>query len=210
MEHESSLAIAFVVCNPDAFGVDMPEFGRLFKAHRLEPQNYHLTEGLRVFRSCVDYSIAKDAESQFGPEFEWYPGCLFSPAIIFVGFFAWCVICASLTRWWQIRRRHWLIVAGVAVPLALIPPTNELVGHLRREHDRLAPPVTISKDTILRTSNGHDYPAKIQLPQCVECRKIGQRGDWLQVEFASGLVGWVLTADALVASDSHSTLGSKQ
>ena len=55
---------------------------------------------------------------------------------------------------------------------------------------------------VLRAGNGPDYAAKINLPQCVECRKIGERGDWLQVEFASGLTGWVEKQAAIVAQKS--------
>lgn len=174
-------------------------FCELRQAHGNDPSDNLVFEGICLIRANVCYP---SANGQFlHPESEWYPGWLYSPTMIVFSFFAWCIICASLTRWYQVRRRHWLIIAGIMVPLALVPPINEWVRHLRLERDRIAPPVVISTDTDLFAGNGREYESKAKLPRCVECRKIGERGDWLQVEFASGLTGWVEKHDAIVATD---------
>lgn len=172
-------------------------------ARAIDPLNQQVNEGLLIIRSHVMESCGIGSSSSIQPESEWYPGWLYSPVLFALGFFAWCIVCAALTRWWQVRRRRWLIIASVMVPLALIPPLNELVRHMRQKHDRAAPPVVIAKDTVLRAGNGPDYPSKINLPYCAECRKVGERGDWLQVEFASGLTGWIEKQAAIVASISQ-------
>ncbi len=170
-------------------------------AHAIDPSNALAIDGLKLIRAHVTFPSDSVAAASLQPASEWYPGWLFSSALIILGFFAWCIVCASLTGWYQVRSRRWLIVAGIMLPLALIPPLNELVRHVRQERDRVGPPVVIARDTALRAGNGHDYASKINLPHCVECRKIGERGEWLQIEFASGLTGWVEKQHAIVATE---------
>ncbi len=53
----------------------------------------------------------------------------------------------------------------------------------------------------LRKGNGPSYPANPDLPMLyrgMEARKLHERGPWLQIEFASGEVGWVETAAVLI------------
>jgi hypothetical protein len=167
--------------------------------HKLDPANAMADKGLTLLRQWVVETNDPVAMARLYPESEWYPGWLFSPLAVVIGYFAWCVFCAAITRWYQVRSRRWLVIAACLTPFVLIPPTNELVRHFRNERDRAAPPVTISEETQLREGNGEFYPSKLNLPVGVECRKIGERGNWLQVEFASGLTGWVWEPCAIVA-----------
>jgi len=53
---------------------------------------------------------------------------------------------------------------------------------------------------MLRTGNGLRYPPRYETPlnRGVEARLLFTRGDWLQIEFAGGEVGWVPREYALV------------
>jgi hypothetical protein len=169
--------------------------------HVMDPSNALATDGLTLSRTFVAYPTDPGKSACLQPEAEWYPGLLFSPLMVIVGYFAWCIICGVMTRWYQVNGRRWLVVAGLMMPLAAIPPTNEVIRHLRNEHDRAKPPVVIYRDTDLREGNGPAYPLVAMLPRGAECRKIGERSHWLHIEFASGLTGWVWRSDALVGTD---------
>jgi hypothetical protein len=52
-----------------------------------------------------------------------------------------------------------------------------------------------------RKGNGRSYPAHADLPvlsRGMEARRIHERGGWLQIQFASGEVGWVEKSAVLV------------
>ncbi len=61
--------------------------------------------------------------------------------------------------------------------------------------------VVAFEDVPLRTGNGTSYPLHATLPQLypgMEARRLHQRGDWLQIRFATGEIGWVPTKKVLV------------
>lgn len=67
------------------------------------------------------------------------------------------------------------------------------------------PPAIVRYDDVpLRTGNGPSYPLHAELPTLargMEARRLGVRGSWLQVQFASGEVGWIERRNALSWED---------
>jgi hypothetical protein len=109
--------------------------------------------------------------------------------------------CIGLTRWLMVRRGSLLggglvtliaagILAGVAIRLGQ-----------QEQWETAHPLVVIAEEgLLLRRGNALTFPARSStpLPPGAEARLLFERGDWLQIELASGEVGWVPTAYTLV------------
>jgi hypothetical protein len=76
---------------------------------------------------------------------------------------------------------------------------------LQADRDRDFAPVIICRDDVpLRTGNGPSYPRHEELPTLargMEARRLGARGSWLQIQFATGEIGWIQDRDALIWND---------
>jgi hypothetical protein len=53
--------------------------------------------------------------------------------------------------------------------------------------------VVLANDVDLRKGNADAYPERLdaKLPRGVEARKLAERGGWIQVRLAGGVVGWI-------------------
>jgi len=157
--------------------------------HAFDPSDTRLVRGLALARAEVNYGEGNRLQLQ--PETEWYPGSLFAPFIFVTGFLAFALMCAAFTRWLMIRQKCWLLIAACLAPVAEIPASNELVRWSRSVRDADATPMVVVHDVDLRSGNALEYPVRIPIPKGAECRRINHRGEWVQVEFASGLAGWL-------------------
>lgn len=170
-------------------------------AVRHAPNQPLLREGLNLARAQVMYPADAATAALIRPPDEIWPGMMFGTPVVIGSFMAFSLLCVALTLAWATRRKRWLWVAAICLPFGAVPAINAVVRWSRAEHDAAKPPVVISMDTPLREGNGPAYPVRATLPRGVECRRLGERGDWMQVEFASGLVGWVPAATVIPVPD---------
>lgn len=117
------------------------------------------------------------------------------PALfLYLALAGYSVGCLALARWWMLRRRGWLSAATSAFALlALCLAVFLLEAWLSRQEQR-QPLVVVARDGLmLRVGNGSRYPARYDtaLQRGVEATLRNVRGRWLQIELASGELGWV-------------------
>jgi hypothetical protein len=111
------------------------------------------------------------------------------------------VACLAVARWYLLRRRSALVVAGIALLLACIPAAGAGYDYAQRVDAVEHPLVVIADDNVLlRKGDGFNYPARSDLPlnRGVEARLLFPARHWLMVELGSGDVGWVPRTAALV------------
>jgi hypothetical protein len=58
--------------------------------------------------------------------------------------------------------------------------------------------VAAADGVALQRGNGESYPRLMTLPQGLEARRLHQRGDWLQIQLATGEIGWVHRSGVVV------------
>jgi hypothetical protein len=167
----------------------------------LDPNDADLRENLT-------YALAKVAQP-YGtlgkPEADVWPSWLYQPspfqtAAAFLLLYG--VACILVTRWFMTRRRGLLYTACVGVMLTAISGWTWLYLQGQVEWDAAHPLVVIREDKLpLRKGNGPSYPVNSDMPllaRGMEARQIGQRGGWLQIQFAAGPVGWVEKSAVIV------------
>jgi len=157
----------------------------------LDPVDRLAREGRDLARAMVAYSADDRASGRLAPEPEWWPGWMFDPAVVTAAYIAYVALCVATTAWLMTRRRGWLAAAVLCLPLALLPALNAGVRWLRSTRDAATPTAVAAIDTALHEGNGIAYPVRVVLPRGVECRRLTSRAGWAQVEFGSGLVGWL-------------------
>jgi hypothetical protein len=104
----------------------------------------------------------------------------------------------SFTRW-LMTRRGWLLAAtGTASLLTILLAVQAALTERVERH----PLVIIAAENVpLHKGNGRAYPSyPWPLPRGTEARFRFARGNWLQIELASGEVGWV-PRDAVVVDE---------
>jgi hypothetical protein len=124
------------------------------------------------------------------------PRTLFALAAV-----AYVVFWIGLTRWFMVRRRRALVVAGVALAVAVVT-TSLLIVSWRAEPSRLV--VVIAENgVLLRKGNGRMFPPRYETPlnRGVEAQRLHRRDGWLQIELAGGEVGWVAETEAVFDED---------
>jgi hypothetical protein len=159
-----------------------------------DPHHRLLREHLAYARLQIQYP--PEGRGRPEPEFwpDWLPrlhsGTWLSLAV--VGYVLGWVAGAA---WWC-RRRPALALAALgffAVACVASYGWNLLDRDDQRNRD--VPLVVIAEEQVpLRTGNGASYPLHSELPRLrpgMEARLLAARGDWLQIRFASGEVGWV-------------------
>jgi hypothetical protein len=103
--------------------------------------------------------------------------------------------CLTATAWWLRRGKMLAFAALLCMTTAVFGGVSwRLLDH-QWQRDRGMPVMVIRFDEVpLRTGNGMHYPAHADLPllrRGMEARRRTIRGDWRQIEFASGVVGWI-------------------
>jgi hypothetical protein len=156
-----------------------------------DPSNVLLQDALDLARSRVALPPSSQDAAMIRPESTWWPGWLFHPTVAIAAQFALVML---VVIWAKSRRRSptvsrvALVGIGLIVALTL---SNHLIQQSRWNLQKRAPLRVLRTDTPLRTGNGPDYTVKLLLPRGAECRQLNVRNGWTQVEFASGLTGWV-------------------
>lgn len=160
----------------------------------LDPNHPYLAENLDFARARVQYPFGARG---LPPADDW-PPWLYRPSplqTLLAAFLVYSVAWVLALRWWIKRHSGGLVQALVAFGLAAL-----LVFALVRMEQAAAyahahPLVVIRADrTPFCTGNGLSYPRHPDLPYLsrgMEARRLHTRGDWLQIAFASGEVGWV-------------------
>lgn len=167
----------------------------------LDPADRHLHEALAAAREQV---LASSASSIAPPADDWPPWLPYwSPvgrlALTTLGYVVACVL---VTRWWMKREPRLLLMAGAAGAIALaLGATLTFEEWLRRSHAERPLVVVARERATLHKGNGDAYPPHEQVPTLaagVEARLLHRRGDWLQIELANGVVGWLRADQALL------------
>jgi hypothetical protein len=158
-----------------------------------------LHTALAYARAQVQYPPAPDLARLMQPERDYWPGWLSLRHLGVYAFGLYFVACLTATRWRMTRRCRWLLAAAGALALAAVPAVGSAVLWQRERRDAATPVVVVARDCPLRVGNGPNYPPRLDapLPRGAEVRRLHERAGWLQVELASGIVGW-LPRDAVV------------
>lgn len=102
---------------------------------------------------------------------------------------------------WMIRRPALLAVGLLALGVAAVVASSLAFEAWSERQESLHPLVVLARDGVpLRKGNGVLYPPRFGTPlnRGVEARLQCERGDWLQIELASGQLGWVPRAAVLL------------
>lgn len=162
-------------------------------------------EDLRAALAAARERVYVPAESTLGrPPTEkppgWYQAYL--PAVLIVlSTTLYMLACLAMTRWWMMRSR-WILCAAILFFLSAIATTS-LVWHRanRLAEERAHPLIVIRGAQVnLLQGNGPDYPPRYPTPARpgVEGRLLFERDGWMQIELASGEIGWVAADQVLV------------
>ena len=185
---------------------DLPRAILAFR-YGLSQDRHHavLRENLAYARSQVRY-ITNGQRGRPEPEHwhVWLPR-LRATWYVSVGAISYCLAWLALTCLW-FRRSLWLaFMTGAGFALASGTAYGCYWIHRQHQRDVDFPPAIIQLDDVpLRTGNGHNYPRHADLPTLspgMEARRLVIRGDWWQIQFASGEIGWVPARAALSWED---------
>jgi hypothetical protein len=157
----------------------------------LEPGVRDLQERLEEARDLVAYP----AGCRCRPEADPWPPWLPRPAnhvLLLAAFLCYALACAGFTRW--AITRHGLLLALAAAVLGGTVGFAWAWSWGQEEDARRHPVAVVKGTTPLRTGNGNSYPVLASLSAAargMEGRLLYVRGDWLQIEFPGGEVGWL-------------------
>lgn len=169
---------------------------------RLAPNDWALRENLDYARSLV--SLPPPGDRGRPPLDSWPPG-LPRPTAGLLLALAWIGYAATLaagTRWFMSQRQAWLVRAILSGLFTLALGAAWLWQLDTERWPEQQPLVVIAADAVpFYRGNSDSYPRHPDLPTLsrgMEARRLTQRGDWLQVQFASGAIGWVPGPQVLV------------
>src|SRR5207247_396638 len=127
----------------------------------------------------------------------WFgPGTLMALALLF-----YAGVCAIGTFWLMRRQAILLWAGGIGFLVVLVLTAGIVALAVEQSENQLHPPVVITKQQTLHRGNGKSYAAHEKIPMArpgMEGRLLFQRGDWLQIEFAGGHVGWLHQSAAII------------
>jgi Bacterial SH3 domain len=175
-------------------GRSIQDYRRGLKAF---PHNGDLRVGLAFAREQVAYPLVGEVADAARPVDS--PSA-FDRLRIPVHRLAWVAIGLSALGWFVLARawftaRGGLALFGGALVFAALALGAGLWWEDSRQRARWTQPaaVVLAPGTDLRTGNSDEYPKRLdgRLPAGVEVKVLGERGGWLQVELASGAIGWV-------------------
>jgi hypothetical protein len=174
------------------------------QALQLDPGDRTLQESLEYARDQAEYPRSDVRAAPEGwPSFLPLPSDTVLLALA-IGFYM--LACMALTRWLMIRRLTLLVSGGLGLILACavgaVWGTRQASIIQLMEH----PLVVVRETTPLRIGNGVSYPAHHGLPSArrgMEGQLQFTRGDWLQVEFPGGVLGWLPRERVLLDTTSH-------
>jgi tetratricopeptide (TPR) repeat protein len=168
---------------------------------RLDPQDAALQQELEQARDQVAYPSAAPVRP---PPPAW-PAWLPYPSAVLLLVLAlgsYAVGWMMAARWLVARREQPVLAAAAAFLIAAVLGGGYAWQQADLAWEAQHPLVVVrTAGAALRTGNGPSYPRHETLPALargMEGRRLFERGDWLQVEFPGGLIGWVRAADVLV------------
>jgi hypothetical protein len=198
-----SAALARNTGNAYLLGGDLPRAILEYRQGlRLEPADSLLHANLAYARDQVAYpetnGFARPAEefplvSLLRASFRI---CLLATAAIYV--VAWL----ALARWWTRRTTQASAVSVCAFFLTACFSLCVAFDVYKNRNETIHPVLVVAQDDVfLRKGNGFSYPPRSETPlnRGVEARLLHSRGNWLQIELASGEIGWIPKASALVS-----------
>ncbi len=169
---------------------------------QIAPEDAEIQAHLAYARGLVDYPTDQLAHP---PRDDWPPGIPHpTPRRLWGGFVLFYLLtCLAGTRWLMVRRWEWLATSGVFLGISLgFLGGLGWIAHQKKEileH----PVVVISvKQTGFYQGNGESYPLHKNVPYLyrgMEGRLLFERKSWLQIELASGQVGWIPRSSALIS-----------
>lgn len=158
---------------------------------RIDPTRSTLWQCLHLAREQVNYP-----ESGRPPIRPWYasmpaPNSFWPWLVLLLGH---CLCCGSFLIWWLTRRWRWLILGIflLALDLALAAGMYHWQSEIFLERSKTI--AVIVEDTPLRMGNGTSYPTVSKIPEVrrgMECYLRHRQNGWVQIEFQSGVIGWV-------------------
>jgi tetratricopeptide (TPR) repeat protein len=186
---------------------------------RLDPDNADLQERLEDARNQVVYTtpgaFGRPPVDNWPP---WLPRLTMRTRLVVV-LFLYSLACVCFTRWLMTRPGWCLSLAASAFSTAAFLGVGLAFEQSERSWEDAHPLVVLTADkVVLHKGDGGNYPcydaqAKIWLEAAgsvpaaasalhrgVEARLRFDRGRWVQIELASGEVGWVRRRDILTDS----------
>ncbi len=171
--------------------------------------NRSLQVALEDARGTVAYPLVGNLATQCRPTHAPSVSARMSPTEAwFLAGFLWLLVWVGLTRFAMTRTVWYLAFVGLAF-IALV-----LLGLLwRQDHrnraDEALPLVVVASEATLRRGNAEGFPARLEnaLPAGTEARELNRRGGWLQVQLASGVVGWLPRSAVLVNETADEAVG---
>jgi hypothetical protein len=167
---------------------------------RRAPEDKNLRGNLEYARSLVAYgenSFIHRPRLDGGREWLAQVGII---RIFGAGLALYCAGLIMFLSWWH-GSQAWLLVGSLAtLALAFLSFITIAYGAWLDNQDSEHPRVVICTDGLkLRKGNAESYPPTFDSPlmRGVEARLLFRRGDWLQIELASGRIGWVPAGAAL-------------
>jgi tetratricopeptide (TPR) repeat protein len=167
---------------------------------RLAPNDRALRSNLAVARERVSYPepgpFARPAADTRPPWLPYVPPLWRLTAAMIAYTLAWL----ALMRWRMMRQRRLLGAACLLGIISLLLGASLAADCWKGREESRHPLVVIADDgVLLRRGNGFKYPPRSEIPlnRGVEARLLFTRGDWLQIELASGEIGWVWAAYTL-------------
>jgi tetratricopeptide (TPR) repeat protein len=167
---------------------------------RLAPNDRALRANLAMARERVSYPepgrFARPAADTRPPWLPYVPPLWRLAAATAAYSLAWM----ALMRWRMMRQRRLLGAACLLGIISLLLGASLAADCWKAREESRHPLVVIADDgVLLRRGNGFKYPPRSEIPlnRGVEARLLFMRGDWLQIELASGEIGWVWAAYAL-------------
>lgn len=174
--------------------------------------NRPLQVALGDARGAVAYPVTGDMAAQCKPTTRATIGTRVSALDAWaIGGVLWLVACAGVARFAMTRAPSWLAVAGGAVVALGVLGVLWLRDSRHQERESEHPLVVVNTESLLRKGNGEAFPARIEprLPRGVEARKLTERGGWVQVRLAGGVVGWLPASAVLTSRVPAARVGSE-
>ena len=175
---------------------DLPQAIRAYHlGMRLVPHDSDLQAGISYAREQVRYPMTGNL-SEIGRYRDRNSILRYAPAW-FYGLMAiaiYSLALLSLARGWMSRRPIWWVTGGVLGVLAMLTTAAALWENKHIADDNALSLVVVKGDgTMLHRGNGTEFPIRLteRLPEGVEMLVLTERGGWLQVQLAGGVVGWV-------------------
>jgi len=163
------------------------------QALRLAPNDTSLRHSLGYARNQVVSSPPNQFARPPAASWSWWFPRLGLSVYLVLAFAPYCMAWLCFTRWWMSRRRSLWMAGGALSTTALLLAVAFVVEYRQTEQDSLHPLVVVAENGVpLYKGNGESYPRfETALNQGVEARLLFDRDNWLQIELAGGVVGWV-------------------